>query len=106
MKVADGRHLEVLGKGSVVLECSTKNGQVRINLVDVLYAPRAEENLLSVGKAGRKGAITTFGKHGCTMVKNGNLLFEGVRSGTVYKINGRAVHPGSGFRKPGADGEG
>ena len=87
--LGDGRSLQAIGQGSVVLEMKLPNGKNKAcTLHNVLLAPSLAYNLLSVTSASNKGKVVTFSKSKCEIRDNeSNLLAVGQREGSLYYLD-------------------
>ena len=58
--VADGRQIQIEGKGNVELETISNGKRIKITMTDVLFAPTMKINLISIGILAKKGFIMIF----------------------------------------------
>lgn len=73
VRIGNGDHLEVEGRGNVLLEGP---GGVKL-MSDVYYVPKIDQNLLSVGQLVEKGMKIVFDKNECAIAdEEGKLLFR------------------------------
>ena len=67
LRVGDGKHIAIKGKGTIAIP--TCHGTKLI--IDVLYVPKIDQNLLSVGKMVEKGYKVLF-NNDCCLIKDAN----------------------------------
>ena len=89
--LGDDRKARIIGHGKVKLKL--QGGRVR-TLMDVLHIPALARNLISICKLDDVGVKTVFEKDTCKMVWGTLVLMQGVRIGTLYKLQGRIVVDG------------
>eukprot|EP00253_Pinus_taeda_P019639 PITA_19639 len=81
----------IVGRGKVKLKL--QGGRVR-TLSGVLNIPTLARNLIYVSKLDVAGVKTMFKKDTCKMVRGALVLMQGVRIGTLYKLQGSTVVDG------------
>ena len=86
--LGDDRKARIIGRGKVKLKL--QGGRVR-TLPSVLHIPALARNLISVSKLDDAGVKTVFEKDTCKMVRGALILMQGVRIGTLYKLQGSTV---------------
>src|SRR3984885_9676816 len=89
--LGDDRKARIIGRGKVKLKL--QGGRVR-TLPGVLHIPALARNLISVSKLDDEGVKTAFEKDTCKMVRGALVLMQGVRIGTLYKLQGSIVVDG------------
>ena len=67
-----------------------QGGRIR-TLLGVLHIPALDRNIISVSKMDDAGVKTVFEKDACKMVWGALVLMQGVRIGTLYKLQGSTV---------------
>ena len=73
VRIGNGERIEVEGKGDVVLEGP---GGVKL-ITEVMFAPKIDQNLPSVGQLVDKGLKVVFEKSECAIRdENGHILFK------------------------------
>ena len=73
VRIGNGERIEVEGKGDVVLEGP---GGVKL-ITEVMFVPKIDQNLLSVGQLVEKGLKVVFEKSECAIGdENGHILFR------------------------------
>jgi len=86
--LGDGRSLEVVGKGTVLLSMSLPNNETkRCKLLNTLYVPKLSVNLFSIAKATRAGKLTSFDDEQCN-IKNQDVtvIANAKRVGSLYYL--------------------
>eukprot|EP00253_Pinus_taeda_P004563 PITA_04563 len=86
--LGDDRKARIVGHGKVKLKL--KGGRVR-TLPGVLHIPALTRNLISLSKLDDAGVKTMFEKDTCKMVRGALVLMQGVRIGTLCKLQGSIV---------------
>eukprot|EP00253_Pinus_taeda_P017377 PITA_17377 len=89
--LGDDRKAIIIGRRKVKLKL--QGGRVR-TLPGVLHIPALARNLISVSKLDDAGVKTVFEKDTCKMVRGALVLMQGVRIGTLYKLQGSTVVDG------------
>eukprot|EP00253_Pinus_taeda_P005532 PITA_05532 len=89
--LGDDRKAKIIGHGKVKLKL--RDGRVR-TLLGVLHIPALARNLISISKLDDAGVKTMFEKDNCKMVWGALILMQGVRIGTLYKLQGSIVIDG------------
>ncbi|KAE9211948.1 hypothetical protein PF005_g10802 [Phytophthora fragariae] len=83
--IADGMEVLVVGTGSV---CLTGIDGNRIEMIDVLYIPGLNRQLLSVNRLAGRGMSVEFQKKSCTIWnKSKAIAFSGKKVGTTYVLD-------------------
>lgn len=83
--LGDGRTVESLGSGKVIMNMNTGN---RAILHDVLYVPKLVCNLFSVRAATDMGNNVKFGRSECWITdKDGNLKGKGLLINRLYELD-------------------
>ena len=91
VRAAGGKLLPVKGQGTVYIG---KNGsEDNIRLKDVLYIPSLMRNLFSVPAASQKNCKIEFHKDKAILTKDGKLLMEAKREGSLYIMDGYSIVP-------------
>ena len=70
-----------------------QGGRIK-TLPGVLHIPTLARNLISVSKMDDAGVKTVFEKDACNMVQGALVLIQGVRIGTLYKLQGSTIIDG------------
>jgi len=70
-----------------------QGGRVR-TLPGVPHVPALARNLIFVSKLDDVGVKTVFEKDTCKMVRGALVLMQGVRIGTLYKLQGSTIVDG------------
>ena len=87
--------LYAAGIGTISIE-RLINGRWQPGYIEgVLHVPEIESNLFSITKAARKGILTTFSSHGCTMTSGGTIVLQGTLQNNLYELQLRVVAPPS-----------
>ena len=84
--VADGKQVKALGTGNIRLTIKTEKGLKPIQLIDVLYVPKLNSNLISVSKLGGKGHTVMFTGQECFVKSKNNYLRVGTTHSGMYKL--------------------
>ncbi|GMF25738.1 unnamed protein product [Phytophthora fragariaefolia] len=82
--IADGKKIRVVGTGSVRL---TGIGGKRIKMIDVLYIPGLDRQLLSVSRLAERGMSVEFQKKSCTIWNKSNAIASGKKVGKAYVLD-------------------
>lgn len=73
VRIGNGEYLEVKGKGTVAMESCAGTKLIS----DVMYVPKIDQNLLSVGQLVEKGFKVIFEEEKCLIFdSNGQELFK------------------------------
>ena len=81
-------HVEILGTGDIIITSPVEKAHQTITLLDALYAPNLQINLVSVGSITAKGEEILFTHSRVNVVRNGVLLLTGERVGeNLYRLN-------------------
>jgi hypothetical protein len=80
--VADGRQLESQGRGTIRIRFTSE--WIRIH--QVLYVPKLQGNLLSVGQLAEKGIECRFSSQGAVLRQAGETLAEANREGRNFVL--------------------
>ena len=70
-----------------------QGGRIR-TLPGVLHIPALARNLISVSKMDNASVKIVFEKYACKMVRGALVLIRGVRTGTLYKLQGSTIIDG------------
>ena len=89
--MGDDRKTRIVGHGKVKLRL--QGGRVR-TLPGVLHILALARNLISVSKLDYAGVKAAFEKDTCKMVRGALVLMQGVRIGTLNKLQGSTVVDG------------
>eukprot|EP00253_Pinus_taeda_P010171 PITA_10171 len=89
--LGEDRKARIIGRGKVKLKL--QGGRVR-TLPGVLHIPPLARNLIFVSKLDDAGVKTVFKKDTYKMVRGALVLTQGVRIGTLYKLQGSTVVDG------------
>eukprot|EP00253_Pinus_taeda_P026197 PITA_26197 len=87
----DDRKARIIGRGKVKLKL--QGGRVR-TLPGVLHIPALARNIISISKLDDAGVKIVFRKDAYKMVRGALVLMQGVRIGTLYKLQGSMVVDG------------
>ncbi|KAE9212787.1 hypothetical protein PF004_g15532 [Phytophthora fragariae] len=82
--IADGKKIRVVGTGSVRL---TGIDGKRIKMIDVLYIPGLDRQLLSVRRLAERGMSVEFQKKSCTIWNKSKAIASGKKVGKVYVLD-------------------
>ena len=86
--LADGRTVEIEGKGTVKIKTTTNDGKMIIKLIDILYVPKLEGNLFSLSSAVSKGNEAKFENSSTSIFSpDGMKLLEAHLKGGLYVID-------------------
>lgn len=86
----DGSVLYAQGKGVVYLMSDIGNKEIKIQLTDVYYVPKAAVNLFSVGRCSILGTQITFLDDKVKLNQNGKMIATGFRANNnIYRLNFR-----------------
>lgn len=85
VRVADGRVLKVVGKGSILLKSTVDGITHLVELKNVLLVPEFHCTLVSVGKLLEDGAVVKFVNNSCTVEEKGRVVLTGKRCQTGSK---------------------
>ena len=89
--IGDGKLLKAEGRGEVKLEMILKGGNRTCTLRDVLYVPELAYSLLSVSRASKFGATSTFKNDDCRLKDDkGKLLGVANKVQGLYYLNGKS----------------
>jgi hypothetical protein len=72
--VADGRQIQIEGKGNVELETISNGKRIKITMTDVLFAPTMKINLISIGILAKKGFSMIFSNQKCKIKFENRLV--------------------------------
>eukprot|EP00253_Pinus_taeda_P001427 PITA_01427 len=87
----DVKKARIIGREKIKLKL--QGGRVR-TLPGVLHIPALARNMISVSKLDDAGVKTMFEKDTCKMVRGELVLMRGVRTRTLYKLQGSVVVDG------------
>ena len=93
--LGDGRNLQAVGRGNVVLSMKLPQGRTEsCTLHNALLVPDLAYNLLSVTSASKKGKVTTFSEMRCEIRDSkSKLIATGHREGSLYYLDhGGPIH--------------
>ncbi|GMF32340.1 unnamed protein product [Phytophthora lilii] len=82
--IADSKKIRVVGMGSVRL---TGIDGMRITMVDVLYSPGLDRQLLSVSRLAERGMSVEFQQKSCTIWNNSKAIALGKKVGKAYVLD-------------------
>ncbi|OWZ23038.1 Integrase, catalytic core protein [Phytophthora megakarya] len=82
--IADGKKIRVAGTGSVHL---TSIDGKSIRMVKVLYIPRLDRRLLSVGKLTERGMSVEFQRNSCVIWDKSKAVASGKNIGKAYVLD-------------------
>uniref|UniRef100_H3H572 Polyprotein n=2 Tax=Phytophthora ramorum TaxID=164328 RepID=H3H572_PHYRM len=82
--IADGKKIRVVGTGSVRL---TGIDGTRIKMIDVLFIPGLDRQLLSVSRLAERGMIVEFQKKSCTIWNKSKAIALGKKVGKAYMLD-------------------
>ncbi|KAE9327341.1 hypothetical protein PR003_g16033, partial [Phytophthora rubi] len=82
--IADGKKIRVVGTGSVRL---TGIDGKRIKMIDVLYIPGLDRQLLSVSRLADRGVSVEFQKKSCTIWNKSKVIASGKKVGKAYVLD-------------------
>lgn len=84
---AGGNKLRTAGVGDCVIKSVDARGRkVNITLTDVLFVPRLEGSLISVGKLSEKGVLTTFNGGKCELLRGDKVIATAARIDGLYQL--------------------
>ncbi|KAJ3532326.1 hypothetical protein NM688_g7442 [Phlebia brevispora] len=87
LKGLGGHEIKVLGKGCVKLAFSVQGELVSVTLTDVLHAPEADHNLLSIPRVTDAGCKLVFdGTAMRILTARGCVIAEASKAGRLYRI--------------------
>ena len=85
--LADGRVMQVKGKGFGHLNCSSFGKEnYRIRLSNVYFIPELESNLISVKKLTEKGCEVKFSGGTCDLILNNEIIGKAYLDGLLYEL--------------------
>ena len=84
MTIADGKKIRVVGTVSVRL---TGIDGMRIKMIDVLYIPGLDRQLLSVIRLAQRGMSAKFQKKSCTIWNKTKAIASGKKMGKAYLLD-------------------
>lgn len=84
--IASGDKISAKGQGTVTLCVGLTDKRLEIILLNVLYVPNLETNLMSVKKITEKGFSVNFSKYGCHLNGGGASHKIGQYSNGVYEL--------------------
>ena len=83
--------VKALGRGTVILNCRVGNKLVKHQLQNVLYAPNAVNNLLSISRLDDAGGKVIFTAGCCELLnRHGQVIGNGRKIRRLYLLNCRA----------------
>ena len=87
LKIADGNHLPIEGRGDVSIRVRHNKAWHHLNFSDVLYVPTCGRNLFSIGQAAQRGVQFDFHtKPGVVIMRFGALELMSESSDGLYTI--------------------
>ena len=89
--MGDDRKARIIGRRKVKLKLQ---GERFRTLPGVLHIPALARNMISVSKLDDASVKIVFEKHTCKTVQGALVLMQGVRIGTLYKIQGINIFDG------------
>ena len=88
VQCANGEFMTAEGVGEVQLQSVHENELRSVAIKDVLYAPKASENLISVGKLERKQGIEVASSNGRqTLRRKGQVVITGRTVGNLWRVS-------------------
>ena len=91
--MGDNGIVEVLGKGSILVETRVKGRARSIRMHDVLHVPDLHSNLLSVSKLISRGLKVHFNSLGCVVrASNGEMLAVASLESNLYQLDTKVMH--------------
>lgn len=84
VRIGDGGCIKAYGKGCINVAMFNGKSWIENHLVDVLYVPKLNYNLFSVGIALDKGLEMQSTKTNCELIKDGRIVAMGVCQGKMY----------------------
>jgi len=87
--LGDDRKARIAGCGKIKLKL--QGGRVRTLPGVLLHIPTLARNLISISKLDDVGVKIVFEKDTCKMVRGALVLIQGVRIGTLYKLQGSTI---------------
>ena len=81
MLLGDDEPCKIFGKGKVRIKLNNGNDWL---LKDVRHIPSMKINLISTGKLGDGGCLSTFGEMWWKVTKGSMVIAKGDRIGTLY----------------------
>ena len=87
--LGNGSTLVAKRKGDVLVAGTLRPGRKsaanELMLRNVLYVPELKTNLISCSALCSDGHTVSFGRGGCSVMKDGSLVLQGIRDGGLYK---------------------
>lgn len=80
MKLANGKSVSAVGRGTVKIELP----DLTLKLTNTLHVPDIRKKILSVSKALKNGATLQFNEEECFLIVNDKKISIGVRSNEIY----------------------
>ena len=87
MYVADGRAMEVKGKGSIIVWTEMSNGRLKVPIQDVRFVPVARCCLFSLPSIEEQGYEVRFKEGKCMIVMQDRLCAAGRKVGRLYRMD-------------------
>lgn len=84
--VANGKKLDVNGKGDVHFTLKSRGNTIDTTLKDVIFIPDLTVNLISVSTLAEKGFKFIFDNNGCDIIKNGKVVLHARKVGRIYRL--------------------
>jgi hypothetical protein len=95
VEIANSEKIEVSGTGNIVLNPVRECGKDAIHLANVLYVPKLDGNLLSVGRIEEMGMTVSFERGKATIKdprQQNKVILIAHRHGRLYKIEEKQAH--------------
>ena len=91
--LVDNDMMEVVGKGSILVETQVMGQKRRITIHDVLHVPKLHANLLSVSKLASEGLKVHFNVMGCVVrAQSGEMLAMDSMEANLYQVELKKVN--------------
>ncbi len=81
------------GQGDIMIEALVNGSWHQHYLKDVRYTPDVVKNLFSVPSAADKGFSYSLDKDGCCLMQDGEVVIQGKRHYSLYKLQIRMLRP-------------
>ena len=85
--VANGDILKSEGRGECVVTVIVGDKRCEIPVRNVMYAPKAPGNLLSVKRLTNQNFVVNFEKNECQIKLKGDIIALGTLQGELYKLH-------------------
>lgn len=93
INIGDQTTMVALGKGTIKFEAAVDGQWIKSRMDNVLCAPSARRNLLSVTTAMDNGLLFRSSKNECEFVKDGIVKSRGVRVGQLFEMMICVIQP-------------